>query len=275
MAKAPMGKLARSERRAWVTGASAGIGAAFAQRLARDGYDLALVARNVDRLGALAGRLAQRHGVHADVVGADLTAVEDVDRVAALVARDRALMLLVNNAGFGTAGAFAGLDPQREEEEIRLNVLALVRLTRAALPGLLRHRRGGIINVSSMAGFQPVPFNATYGATKAFVNSFTEALSEEVSGTGVHVQALCPGFTRTEFQERAGIDVSALPAFAWMSAEAVVDASIAGLARGDVVCVPGIANQVMTAATGALPRRAVRRLMGIASRRMLGGTEAK
>src|SRR5262249_10893759 len=151
------------------------------------------------------------------------------------IADDPGLDLLVNNAGFGTTGTFVELDPEREEEEIRLNVIALSRLTRAALPALIARGRGAVINVSSMAAFQPAPHNATYGATKAFVNSFTESLYEEVRGTGVRLQALCPGFTRTEFQNRAGIDASGIPGFAWMSAEAVVDASMAALARGDAV----------------------------------------
>jgi hypothetical protein len=263
--------LARSKRRAWVTGASAGIGAAFAARLARDGYDVALVARSAERLQDLAETLRERHGVAADVVPADLTDAADLEHVAERVAHDTALDLLVNNAGFGTIGRFATLDPAREEDEIRLNVLALVRLSRAALPGLLGRGHGGLINVSSMAAFQPAPFNATYGATKAFVNSFTESLSEEVRGSGVQVQALCPGFTRTEFQERAGIDTEGLPAFAWMSAEAVVDASLTAFGRGEVVCVPGLGNRVMTAAARTLPRAALRRLMGVAARRLLGG----
>jgi short-subunit dehydrogenase len=120
-----------------------------------------------------------------------------------------------------------------------------------------------------MAAFQPAPLNATYGATKAFVNSFTESLHEELRGSGVRVQALCPGFTRTEFQERAGIDTSGIPSFAWMSAEAVVDSSLAGLERGEVLCVPGFGNRLLAATVGALPRAVVRRVSGIAVRRFL------
>jgi short-subunit dehydrogenase len=261
-------RLAHSTRRAWVTGASAGIGAAFARRLARDRFDLVLVARSRDRLEELATDLHAAAGVHCDVVAADLTAADDLRRVAARIAGDSGLELLVNNAGFGTYGEFAELDPEREEEEIRLNVIALMRLTRAALPPLIHRRRGSIINVSSMAAFQPCPLNTTYGATKAFVNSFTEGLHEELRGTGVYVQALCPGFTRTEFQERAGIDVRGLPEFAWMTAEAVVDASLAALRRNQLICVPGLGNRVLTAATAAMPRAAVRRFLGIAARRV-------
>ncbi len=256
-------------RRAWVTGGSVGIGAAFARRLARDGYDLSLVARNRRQLEQLAGELRDAHGVRVDAVPADLTDAAALREVETALGRDSRLELLVNNAGFGTNGAFASLDVDREEEEIRLNVVALTRLTRAALPGLVRRGHGGIINVSSMAGLQPAPFNATYGATKAFVNSFTEALYEELRGTGVHVLALCPGFTRTEFQERAGIDASGIPSLAWMSAEAVVDAAMAGYTRGKAVCVPGFGNWAMTGITAAMPRALVRRLLGVASARVL------
>ncbi len=262
-------RLASSSRRAWVTGASAGIGEAFARRLARDHYDLALVARSRDRLDALAAELRGAAGIHCDVVPADLTDGEELQHVAKLIAHDAGLELLVNNAGFGTLGHFAELDAQREESEIRLNVIALMHLTRAALPGLIKRGRGSVVNVSSMAAFQPDPLNATYGATKAFVNSFTEALHEELRGTGVYVQALCPGFTRTEFQERAGIDSSGIPAFAWMTAEAVVDASLAALRRRDLICVPGLGNRLLTSATAALPRAGVRRVLGVTARRVL------
>ncbi|HSQ00591.1 MAG TPA: SDR family oxidoreductase [Candidatus Dormibacteraeota bacterium] len=258
-----------TSRRAWVTGASVGIGAAFARRLARDGYDLSLVARSRRQLEQLADELHAAHGIRAEAVAADLTDAKELLEVEHALAHDGHLALLVNNAGFGTNGAFASLDVGREEDEIRLNVVALTRLTRAALPGLIRRDHGGVINVSSLAGLQPAPFNATYGATKAFVNSFTEALYEELRGTGVRVMALCPGFTRTEFQERAGIDTSGIPSLAWMSAEAVVDAAMAGYARGEAVCVPGFGNWAMSGVTAAMPRALVRRLLGVASARVL------
>jgi short-subunit dehydrogenase len=254
---------------ALVTGASAGIGEAFARRLARDGYDLTLVARSRERLAKLAKELEKEHEIEVAVEAADLTVPEELRAIERRVGDDAALELLVNNAGFGTIGRFAALDVDREEEEIRLNVIALVRLTRAALPGMTRRKRGAIINVSSLAAFQPAPSNATYGATKAFVNSFTESLHEELRGTGVQVQALCPGFTRTEFQSRAGIDTSRIPSLAWMSAESVVDASLAGLQRGDVVCIPGFGNRVLANAVSAVPRPLVRRIMGIGASRLL------
>jgi hypothetical protein len=251
-----------------VTGASSGIGAAFARRLARDGRDLVLVARTLDRLEDLAEELKGHHGRAVEVIAADLTQPSDLRKVEERVASDDSLDLLVNNAGFGTAGRFVTLDADREEEEVRLNVIALQRLTRAALPGMMKRKRGAIINVSSMAALQPGPCNATYSATKAFVNSFTEALYEELRGTGVQVQALCPGFTRTEFQQRAGINTSDLPTFAWMSAEAVVDASLAGLDRGDVVLIPGFGNRVLATVAVTAPRPLVRRILGLAGNRI-------
>jgi hypothetical protein len=255
-------------RSALVTGASAGIGLAFAERLARDQYDLVLVARNRERLEEIAKRLREERGIAVEVLAADLTQPEDLKRVEARVAEDATLDLLVNNAGFGTQGSFAELDVEREEAEVRLNVVALLRLTRAALPHMLLRGRGEIVNVSSMAGFYPGPFLSTYGATKAFVTSFTESIAGEVRGTGVRVQALCPGFTRTEFQERASIDTSQIPGFAWMSAEAVVEASLAGLARGEVIVVPGGLNKAVVAGTALVPRGLVRRLMAAAGKRL-------
>ena len=253
-------------RRAVVTGASSGIGRAFAERLARDQYDLVVVARSGGRLEELAKELRERRGVEVEVEVADLTASDDLQALEARLG-DRAPDLLVNNAGFGTSGHFAKLDPDGEEREIRLNVVALTRLTRAALPGMVERGSGAVINVSSLAGLAPAPFNATYGATKAFVNSLTEALYEELRGTGVCLQLLCPGFTRTEFQDRAGVDASSLPNAAWMTAEAVVEASLRDLEKGELICVPGVANQVMRRLQGVLPRSLVRRLVGATSRR--------
>jgi hypothetical protein len=174
-------------RRALVTGASAGIGTAFAERLARDGYDLLLVARRRERLEELAKQLRESHRVEVEVLVADLVDAGDLLTVEQRVAARPGLDLLVNNAGFGTAGAFLESDPDREEQEILLNNVALVRLTRAALPRMAERGRGAVVNVSSMAGFLPAPYNATYGATKAFVTSFSEALAEELRGTGVRV----------------------------------------------------------------------------------------
>lgn len=268
MADSSSSKHGRSaHRRALVTGASAGIGTAFAESLARDRYDLILVARRRERLETIAQQLHKERGVHVEVLPADLTDRAEL-RVVEKVLDDAKLDLLVNNAGFGTFGTFAQLEVDKEEEEVQLNVIALMRLTRAALPGMVARGRGGIINVSSMAALQPGPYNATYGATKAFVNSFTEAIHEELRGTGVRIQALCPGFTRTEFQEHAGVDTSDLPSFAWMTAAAVAEASLAALQRGDVVCVPGVANRAIATLASAAPRFLSRRVVATFSRRL-------
>ena len=256
------------KRRALVTGASAGIGEAFARALAAQQHDLVLVARRRDRLDALAKELSERHHVAAATRVADLSEDSELGELAESVASDPP-DLLVNNAGFGTVGAFAELDLERELEQIRLNVVALVRLTRAALPGMLARGRGGIVNVSSLAGESAGPFNATYAATKAYVTSFSESLHEEVRGTGVVVQALLPGFTRTEFQEVAGMDPGSVPAFAWMSPEQVVAASLAALSRGDAICIPGLGNRLLGGATALAPRGVARRVLGAIQRRNL------
>jgi hypothetical protein len=255
-------------RRALVTGASAGIGEAFARALAAERHDLVLVARRGDRLAALAKELGERYRVDAAPHVADLAEAAELDALAERVAGDPP-DLLVNNAGFGTVGAFAELDPERELEQIRLNVIALVRLTRAVLPGMVARGRGAIVNVSSLAGESPGPYTATYNATKAYVTSFSEALHEELRGTGVVVQALLPGFTRTEFQEVAGVDAGRVPGFAWMRPEAVVKASLAALRRREAVCIPGLGNRLLGSVTGLAPRGVARRVLGAVQRRNL------
>ncbi len=249
-------------RRAMVTGASAGIGAAFAERLARDGYDLVLVARRRDRLEELAKRLSESHEIEAEVLAADLVDAGDLLVVEERAAAAPGLDLLVNNAGFGTAGPFSDADPDLEEQQVLLNVVALLRLSRAALPRMVARGSGAILNVSSMAGMTPTPYNATYGGTKAFVNSFTEALAVELRGNGVRVEALCPGFTRTEFQDVAQVDTSNIPDFAWMDPEPVVDAAMDALESGDVICVPGLGNRAFSLVARSLPRSLVARATG-------------
>jgi short-subunit dehydrogenase len=253
-------------RRATVTGASAGIGRAFAQRLARDGWDLRIVSRRVERLRTLARQLRREHGVRVQVVAADLTDPAALHPLERRLARDARLELLVNDAGVGDLGAFAGRAREVVEAEIRLNVLAVVRLTHAALSGMRRRRRGAVVNLSSTASFQPCPYSAVYGGTKAFLNSFTEALHEELRGSGVCVQALCPGLTHTEIFERAGADVSHLPSFLWMEPDAVVDESLAALRRGAVVCVPGLGNRALSSLSRLFPHELSRRVAGLLAR---------
>jgi short-subunit dehydrogenase len=232
--------------RALVTGASSGIGAAFAERLARDQHDLIIVARRRERLETLAQRLHETHHVTVEVMVADLTEPGDLHEVETRIAEDAALELLVNNAGFGGYMPFVALDPDRAEELIRLQVVAVTRLTRAALPGMIARGHGAIVNVSSRLAYSAalssptMPKRATYAATKVYVNTFTRMLHDELAGTGVRVQALCPGVVRTEFHERMGQDPNRIPAAIVMSPEDIVEASLAGLRLGEVICVPAL-----------------------------------
>jgi short-subunit dehydrogenase len=242
---------------ALVTGASVGIGQQFALQLAERGHDVVLVARDAARLEALAKEIEGRNGARAEVLVADLT---DPRQLETVEARVRSVDLLVNNAGFGTFGPFRTLDIETETREINLNVIALVRLTHAAASAMAERGRGGILNVSSLAGFQPGPSNATYGATKAFVTSFTEAVHEEMKGTGVSVTALCPGFTHTEFQARANAPASAVPGFLWQEAPEVARAGLDGLAKNRAVVIPGAANKVMGNLSAVTPHAITRRV---------------
>jgi hypothetical protein len=255
---------------ALVTGASAGIGTCFAERLAEKGYDLVLVARRRERLEALAKDLTERHGVAVDVLPADLTDPAELREVEARIAREARLELLVNNAGFGTVSLFQDMEPDRIEGEILLNTLAVARLARAAVGPFVERGRGSIINVSSGAGFQPGPWFANYSATKAYVTSLSEALAGELEGTGVRVQALCPGPVRTEFSEVAGADESQLTDLIVQSPDDVVDASLAALEKDQVVCTTSTFIGVSAALSGLLPRGISRRVSLALARRTFG-----
>ena len=251
-----------------VTGASAGIGRAFAEQLAAQGYDLVVVARDTARLEALAKELDAAHGATVEVLTADLAAGDGIARVEArVIAEDRPVDVLVNNAGFGTVGTFHELPISKEISEIGLNVVAVARLTHAALPGMVARGRGGVINVASIAAYQPTPLNATYGATKAFVSSLSQAVHEELKGTGVNCMVLCPGFTRTEFQERAGIDSSDIPDFLWQDATTVVAHALAAFDKGRAVCVPGGLNRATAAFSGTAPATVTRKVAGFIVKR--------
>ena len=256
-------------RTALVTGASAGMGRAFAELLAGHGVDrLVLVARRLDRLQWLASELGAAHSTEVEVLTADLAAASDRLRVEQrLASAEEPVDLLVNNAGLGTWGPFSDLPLDGEEREIEVNVTALVRLSGAVLPGMVDRGRGAVLNVSSMASYQPSPTSATYAATKAFVTSFSESVHEELRGSGVTVTAVLPGFTRTEFHEAAGMTdkVSAVPGFAWLSAEAVAADALAAAASGRALCIPGIAYKLVAGVTTPLPRTAKRWIMGRAS----------
>jgi short-subunit dehydrogenase len=244
---------------ALVTGASMGIGEEFARQLAARNHDLVLVARDQARLDALAKELRDAHGLDVEVLPADLT---DDAQLAAVEARARTVDLLINNAGFGTFGKFYELDLDTEMRELKLNVGALVRLTHAAAAAMAERGSGGILNVSSLAGFQPGPRNATYSATKAFVTSFTEAVHEEMAGTGVAVSVLCPGFTRTGFQETANAPANEVPSFMWQLPPEVVKAGLDGVARNKAIIVPGMVNRVLGTFSSMSPHAVTRRVSG-------------
>jgi short-subunit dehydrogenase len=256
---------------ALVTGASSGIGAALARRLAAEGTDLVLVARDGGRLDALAAELATpaAGAVRAEVLVADLAEPGQLGAVEKRLAdASRPVDLVVNNAGFGTYGDFAGLDVEGEEREIAVNVLALVRLTHAALGAMLPRGRGAVVNVSSVAGLQATPGNATYGASKAFVATFGEAVAGELAGTGVTLTTVLPGFTRTEFHERAGIGGRKVPGPAWMSAADVAAETLDAARAGRPWLVPGMLNKLAAAAIGPVPRGLRRRLAARMAARM-------
>ena len=253
---------------ALVTGASAGIGRSFAQALAARAHDLVLVARDVTRLDALAAELTSAHGTRCEVLGADL--VSDAGRAAVearLRDRDAPIDLLVNNAGIGAFGPFVDIDIDAQVGEIELNVVALVRLTHAALESMGDRGQGAILQISSVAGYQPAPSSATYAATKAFVNSFSHSVHEEARRVGVHVMLVCPGYTHTEFHERAGIGPSGLPEFLWQSADEVVATALRDLDRGRSVSVPGAINRVVAAGSSVTPAIVSRRIAGLVVRR--------
>lgn len=251
---------------ALVTGASSGIGAEFSRQLAARGHELVLVARRVERLEALATQLRDLHGVSVTVHPADLERGADREAVAGRL-RERSPWLLVNNAGFGSRGRLDRLDAAREGAEVLVNVVALQQLTLAVLPGNVAAGAGGVVNVASTAAFQPLPHMATYGATKAFVLHFTEAVAEELRGTGVRVLALCPGPTRTEFGEAAGV-AHEFEMLLPMGAPAVVKAALRALDAQRAICVPGVPNWLGSQGPRLVPRALVRRVVGtVLSRR--------
>jgi len=253
-------------KRALVTGASAGIGAAYAEALAAAGYDLVLVARRDDRLRELADRLHKESSVNAEVLAADLASDSGLASVEAVLRSNPGVDFLVNNAGFGAYMPFAELPPERAEELLRVQALAPTRLTRAALDPMLKRGNGTVVNVASLLAFSgalpapPLPHRATYAATKAYLVAFTQLLASELRDSGIRLQVLCPGIVRTEFHEVQGRDVSQIPS---VSAEDIVTASLAGLERGDLVCIPTaednvvidawIAASTATFATGRAP----------------------
>ena len=246
---------------ALITGASSGIGAVFSRKLAQRGYDLLLVARDGDRLATLATELATL-GASATVVAADLTTDDGLAMVERAMHTAGRLDLLVNNAGFGTTGSFAASPMERQETMLRLHVVAVSRLTHIALQLMKPARCGGIITVSSVASFVNSAGNVNYCATKAWQRSFSEGLSLEVEPHGIRVQALCPGFTHTEFHQRMSFDQKkSAPPWMWLEAETVVETSLRQYeGNGAVICVPGVQYKVLVFLARHIPLWIKRRL---------------
>lgn len=235
---------------AFVTGATAGIGAAFASRLAADGFDLVLLARDDTRLRSMAAQLQAAHGVAVETLAADLST--EAGLRAAEQRAAQGVDLLVNNAGFGHRGWFLHAPLEVELAVLRVHCEAVLRLSYAALPNMIRQRSGGLINVASVAAFVA---RGTYGASKAWVVAFSEAVAVETAGTGVRIMALCPGWVRTEFHQRASLDVSSVPSSLWLRPETVVNAAMRDFARGVRVSIPTARYKILVGLSRAVPRR--------------------
>lgn len=240
---------------ALITGPTSGIGLAFARRLAATGHDLVLTSRDAERLTAIAAQLKSEHGVRADVLPADLA---DRAGIAVIEERlrdpERPIDLLVNNAGFALRKPFLANDIDDEERLLTVHVLAVLRLTHAALGGMIERGAGAVVNVSSVAGWVP---RGTYSAAKAWTTSFTEGLAPRLAGTGVRLMALCPGFVRTELHQRAEMNMSSMPKAMWLDADRLVEWALSDLAKGKVVSVPSLRYRIAAWWLPRLPRRAV------------------
>lgn len=238
-----------------VTGATSGIGLAFAHQLAAAGHDLVLVARDAERLETIAAELSSRHDIEAEVLPADLATPAGTALVETrLRDKDRPVDLLVNNAGYGLRRPFLANDIADEERMLDVLVRAVVRLTHAVLPGMVERGHGAVVNVSSIAAWVP---RGTYSAAKAYVTAFTEGLAGTLTGTGVRMMVLAPGFARTEFHDRARVDMSALPSALWLDPDQLVRIALQDLAHGKVVSVPGAFYKAVATVVPRLPRRVV------------------
>jgi short-subunit dehydrogenase len=262
----------RGWERAMVTGASAGIGTAYAQALAAQGTHLVLVARNVERLEKLAQECRTDYNVDVEVLPADLSDPQQVAHVERRLFDSPRLDLLVNNAGIGTFGAFQAHPVGAELRQIDLNIGALVRLTHAGIASMTRHGSGTILNMSSIMALAPFPGAAIYAASKAFVSSFSEALHEELRGTGVTVTAAMPGIVQTEFMKEHGNadQLDSIPGFARLKPESVARATLRAARKGKAVSVPGVGYRIMAAMVGATPRPVLRRFNAVTARGKFG-----
>ena len=247
---------------ALVTGASSGIGEHLARQLAANGHDLVLVARRRDPLERLRDEVAKEYGTESEVLIADLQDRVGLDAVRTRIGEGDPLAVVVNNAGFGHYGSFVEQPLEELVDMVRLDVLAVMVLSRAALGSMVPVRSGKLLNVSSTAGFVPGPFGAVYHGSKAFVTSLTESLHEEVKPSGVHVTALCPGFTPTGFQARADVGLGGVPSWMVTDAASVAAEGLAALERNDALCVPGLVNKVAAVGTRLGPRSVVRKISG-------------
>ncbi|MFK4544940.1 short-subunit dehydrogenase [Streptomyces tendae] len=237
---------------ALITGSTAGLGAAFARRLAADGHDLVLVARDTKRLREQATELHDRHGIEAEVLTADLSTDAGIDAVAARLGdRRNPVDLLINNAGFGNKGRFLDVSMADELTMLKVHCEAVLRLTSAAVDAMRERGRGGVVNVASVAAFVP---RGTYGASKAWVVQFTQGVAKDLAGSGVRLMALAPGFVRTEFHERAGMGTDNIPNWMWLDADNVVAAGLADLSRGKSLSIPDPRYKTLMGAAKLVPR---------------------
>lgn len=237
---------------ALITGATAGIGAAFARRLAAEGHNLVLVARDAKRLHEQATELHDRHGIEAEVLTADLSRDDGIEAVERRLAdRKSAVDLLVNNAGFGNKGRFLEVSMADELTMLKVHCEAVLRLTSAAAGAMRERGRGGVVNVASVAAFVP---RGTYGASKAWVVQFTQGAARDLAGSGVRLMALCPGFVRTEFHERAGMGTDNIPGWMWLDADKLVSTALSDLARGKTLSIPDPRYKVLMGVVKLAPR---------------------
>ncbi|MEF9905844.1 SDR family NAD(P)-dependent oxidoreductase [Streptomyces sp. P9-A2] len=237
---------------ALITGSTAGIGAAFARRLAADGHDLVLVARDIGRLREQATELHDRHGIEAEVLTADLSEDKGIETVTERLGdRKNPVDLLINNAGFGNKGRYLEVPMADELRMLKVHCEAVLRLTTAAVEAMRERGRGGVVNVASTAAFVP---RGTYGASKAWVVQFTQGAAQDLAGSGVRLMALCPGFVRTEFHERAGMGTDNIPNWMWLDADKVAEAALADLARGKSVSIPDVRYKTLMGAAKLVPR---------------------
>lgn len=252
----------KNEGTALITGATAGIGCEFSQQLAERGVNLVLVARNSERLEAIAAQLREDFGIYVETISADLSISSQIEKVAMRASADD-LSLVINNAGFGLNQSFFENKVDSEQELLDVLVTSVMRITHATLPGMRARNRGGVINVSSVAGWMT---SGTYSAAKSWVTTFSESLATQLRDEPVHVMALCPGFTRTEFQDRAGMGTATIPNWMWLDSKFVVKKALADFESGKPVSVPGIQYKVLSFIAKYFPRPLVRNL-SIKSRR--------